>query len=167
MDAIFFITGYHRGSESILSPPSEEMRTDWKRKIAKRDDIKQLAKHKEEVPQMQSRVNATMAKISADRATRGQPPRVLNQRYGLYSNARELGQNWTTPHPGHRPGHQQVKDSDVCKYFRKLIDVLYEDHDKPMPSVNVVLFLAGDEELRKSGKHSWINMCACSATKTA
>ena len=92
-----------------------------------------------------------MAKINAARKKKGQPPRVLEQRWGVYSNARELGIKWTTSHPGHRPSHE-IKDSDVAKYFRKLVDELYEKDEKPVPSVSVVLFLAGDEELRKEWK---------------
>jgi|SaaInlStandDraft_1057018.scaffolds.fasta_scaffold23103_4 hypothetical protein len=152
VDAIFFITGYHRGFETVIKPASERMKEEWQRKIAKPDYIKQLAAHKLEVPQMQARIKATMAKIDADRKKKGQPPRVLNQRHGVYSNANELGLKWKTNHPGHGPGHQQVKDRDVSKYFRNLIDELYEDHDKPVPSVNVVLFLAGDEAFDKNSK---------------
>lgn len=152
VDAIFFITGYHRGFETVLAPASERMQEEWKRKIAKPDYIKQLAKHKAEIAQMQARIKAEMAKIDADRKKKGLPPRVLEQRHGVYSNAGELGLKWTTNHPGHGPGHQQVKDHLVSKYFRKLIDVLYEDNDKPVPSVNVVLFLAGDEAFSKDAK---------------
>ena len=70
----------------------------------------------------------------------------------MYSAVRELGLNWTTNHPGHGPGHQQVKDSDVSKYFRKLLDELYKKDDKPVPSVNLVLFLAGDEAFSDAAK---------------
>ena len=152
VDAIFFITGYHRGFETVLAPASERMIAEWQRKIAKRDYIEQLAKHKAEIAQMQARVKAEMTRIDAERKKKGQPPRVLNQRHGVYSNAGELGLKWKTNHPGHGPGHQQVKDRDVSKYFRKLIDKLYEDHDKPVPSVNVVLFLAGDEVFSDAAK---------------
>jgi hypothetical protein len=152
VDAIFFITGYHRGFETVLAPASERMVAEWQRKIAKRDYIEQLAKHKAEIAQMQARVKAEVTRIDAERKKKGQPPRVLSQRHGVYSNANELGLKWKTNHPGHGPGRQQVKDSDVSKYFRKLIDKLYEDHDKPVPSVNVVLFLAGDEVFSDAAK---------------
>ena len=152
VDAIFFITGYHRGFETVRAPASERAVAEWKRKIAKPDYIKQLAKHKTEIVQMQARVKAEMAKINADRKKKGQPDRVLNQRHGVYSNAGELGLKWTTNHPGGGPGSQEVKGHLVSKYFRTLIDELYEDHDKPAPSVNVVLFLAGDEAFDKNAK---------------
>ena len=109
-----------------------------------------------------------MAKINADRKKKGQPPRVLEQRWGVYSNTNELGLKWppNTNHPGQKPSHE-IRDSDVSKYFRKLIDKLYEDQDKPVPSVNVVLFLAGDEAFSDAAKNSWINTCASSAVKIA
>ncbi|MDG1301769.1 MAG: hypothetical protein P8R37_09305 [Opitutae bacterium] len=151
VDAIFFISGYHRGFETFRRHPNEREQAEWERKIAKPDYIKQLAKHKAEIAQMQARIKATMAKIDADRKKKGQPPRVLNQRHGVYSNARELGIKWTTNHPGHRPSYE-IKDHDVLKYFRKLVDELYENDEKTVPSVNVVLFLAGDEDLRKEWK---------------
>jgi len=153
VDAIFFITGYHRGFETIRRTLNEREEAEWQRKIAKRDYIKQLAEHKLEIPKMEARIKAEMAKINAERKKKGQPARVLEQRHGVYSNANELGLKWPkgTNHPGHKPSHE-IKDSDVSKYFRTLIDELYENDEKPVPSVNVVLFLAGDEELRKEWK---------------
>ncbi|MFT5824639.1 MAG: hypothetical protein ACI8ZW_000120 [Yoonia sp.] len=147
VDAIFFITGYHRGFETLRRPLNEREEAEWQRKIAKSDYIKQLAAHQAEKPEMEAKIKAHMAKINAERKKKGQPPRVLEQRFGVYSNANELKIKWKSSHPGHRPSHQ-IKDSDVAKYFRKLVDELYESNDKPTPSVNVVLFLAGDEELR-------------------
>ena len=152
VDAIFFITAYHSGFGPLRSPPSERAQADWARTIAQRGYIEQLAKHMAEVPKMQSRINATMAKIDADRKNKGQPPRVLNQRHNVYSNAKELGLNWTTDHPGHGPQSEWLKDSDGSKYFRKLVEKLYENNDKPVPSVNVILFLAGDETFNENAK---------------
>ena len=73
-------------------------------------------------------------------------------RDGVYSNAHELGLKWTNPHPPHPPRSFEVKDHLVSKYFRDLVDTLYEDNDKPVPSVNVVLFLAGDEVFDANAK---------------
>jgi hypothetical protein len=148
VDAIFFITGYHRGFETLRRPMNEREEAEWQRKIAKSDYVEQLAEHKAEIPKMEAKIRAEMVKINSDRKKKGQPPRVLEQRWGVYSNANELGIKWTASHPGHRPSHE-IKDSVVAKYFRELVDELYEKDDKPVPSVNVVLFLAGDEELRE------------------
>lgn len=144
-DAVFLITGYHRGFENIIGPASDQQTRDWERLIATRKYQEQLAAHKLEVPTMQQRINNQLARINADRAQKGQPARVLNQRYGIYSNANELGIQWETSHPGHGAGHQQIDTKDVIKYFKALNAELYEDYNRTPPSVNVVLFLAGDE----------------------
>ncbi len=152
VDAIFFITGYHRGFETLRRPANERERAEIKRATSKPAYIKQMAKHQEEVAKMQARVKAEMKKINAARKAKGQPPRVLEQRHGVYSNANELGLKWTTSRPPHPPGSFEVPDRLISKYFRKLLDVLYEDHDKPVPSVSVILFLAGDEAFDKNAK---------------
>jgi hypothetical protein len=144
VDAIFFITGYHKGFESMRRTLNEREQADWEREIARPDYIKQLAEHNAEKPNMQKRVQDALKEINEDRAKRNQPPRILEQRYGVYSNANELNLKWETRHPGHKPSHE-INDREVSKYFRELADVLYEDQDKPVPSINVVLFLAGDE----------------------
>ena len=97
---------------------------------------------------MQKRINDAMAKINEDRKKKGQPPRVLAQRHGIYSNVRELDLEWETPHPGWIPYHSH-KSREVEGYFKDLVDVLYTDKGGIEPSLNVVLFLAGDEEMRK------------------
>ena len=152
VDAIFFITGYHRGFEKLRRGMNERERATFDRAVAKPDYIKQMAEHKAEFPQMQARVKAEMAKINAERKAKGQPARVLSQRHGIYSNAGELGLKWKTNRPHHPPTSFEIKDHLVSKYFRNLLDELYENNDKPVPSVNVILFLAGDETFDKNAK---------------
>ncbi len=150
-DAIFFITGNHRGFDDVLAPASEKQKRDFEKRKASKEYQEQLAAHRLEVAQMEQRVKAELARQNAERAKKGQPPRVLGQR-GVYSAAGELGIKWKTPHPGHGPGHQRVEAKDVSKYFKQLIARLYTDHEKTPPSINVVLFLAGDEEYRPEWK---------------
>ena len=145
VDAIFFITGYHRGFETIRRTLNEREEAAWQREIAKPSYIKQLAEHNAEVPEMKQRVSQELAKINADRKSKGQPPRILAQRYGVYSNANELGLKWKTNHPGHRPSHE-ISDRLVSKYFKDLTKTLYDNQNKKAPSINVILFLAGDED---------------------
>jgi len=148
VDAIFFITGYHRGFEQLRRRLTEREEADWQRIVTSRKYIDQLAEHQKEVPLMQKRINDAMAKINEDRKKKGQPPRVLAQRYGVYSNAGELDLKWETPHPGWMPYHSH-KSREVEGYFKDLVEVLYTDKGGIKPSLNVVLFLAGDEEMRK------------------
>ncbi len=148
IDAIFFITGYHQGFERVRRRPTEREDEDWQRTIAKPQYIEQLAEHQLEIPNMKKRVAAAMAKINAERKAKGQPPRVLAQRHGIYSNATELGLEWKTSHPGRQPGYF-IEVKEIEKYFKRLKEVLYTDKNAKDPSLNVVLFLAGDEEFNK------------------
>ena len=58
---------------------------------------------------------------------------------------------WKVWHPGHTP-NSAVDPKDVAKYLKQLNTVLYEDHDKQIPSLNVVLFLAKDEAFSKQAE---------------
>ena len=144
IDTIFFITGYHQGFEAVRRHLNEKEEIEWQKKISSREYKEQLAKHQIEVPQMQQRIRNELNRINAERKKKGQPPRVLNQRHGVYSNANELELNWNTRHPGHRP-HPLIEPREIRKYVTKLNEQLYEQFDKPVPSINVVLFLAEDE----------------------
>ncbi len=153
VDAIFMITGYHRGFERIRRQPTEREQADWAQTIAKKPYQDQLAKHQLEITEMQRRVDAKLAEINKERAVKGQPPRVLDQRYGIYAVARELGLVWKTQHPGWEPIHYE-EARQIERYFKKLIDVLYTDRGAQEPSINVVLFLAGNEEMRAEWEKS-------------
>ena len=144
IDAIFFITGYHKGFERIHRDLNAKEEKEWNKKISDPKYQKQLAEHNKEKPGMQQRINQRMAEINKERKAKGQPPRVLDKRYGVYSQANELGLKWKVPHPGSRP-HPVIPGRDIIKYFKKLNEELYGQFDKPVPSINVVLFLAEDE----------------------
>ena len=151
IDTIFFITGYHQGFEAVRRDLNEKEEKDWQKKINSREYKEQLAKHQIEVPQMQQRVTNELNRINAERKKKGQPPRVLEQRHGVYSNANELGLSWKIKHPGHRPRHL-FEPREIRKYVTQLNEQLYEQFDKPVPSINVVLFLAEDEAFSKQAE---------------
>ena len=144
IDTIFFITGYHQGFEAVRRDLNEKEEIEWQKKINSREYKEQLAEHQKEVPVMQQRIINELNRINTERKKKGQSPRVLEQRHGVYSNANELGLNWKTRHPGHRP-HPLIKPRDIRKYVTQLNEQLYQQFDKPVPSINVVLFLAEDE----------------------
>jgi hypothetical protein len=148
VDAIFFIAGYHRGFERVRRRLTEQEEADWIRFSTSRKYQEQLAKHQKEVPVMQNRINYKMKKINEERRAKGQPARVLNSRWGIYSDYRELGLEWETEHPGWRPDYF-LESREIEKYFKKVVDILYTNKGSEKPSVNVILFLAGDEEMRK------------------
>ena len=148
VDAIFFIAGYHRGFERVRRRLTEQEEADWIRRSTSRKYQDQLAMHQKEVPIMQNRINYKMKKINEERKAKGQPARVLNSRWGIYSDYRELGLEWETEHPGWRPDYF-LESREIEKYFKKVVDILYTNKGSEKPSVNVILFLAGDEEMRK------------------
>ena len=148
VDAIFFIAGYHRGFERVRRRLTDQEEADWIRFSTTRKYQDQLAEHEKEVPIMQNRINYKMKKINEERRKKGQPDRVLDSRWGIYSDYRELGLEWETEHPGWRPNYF-LESRDIEKYFKKVVDILYTNKGSEKPSVNVILFLAGDEEMRK------------------
>ena len=148
VDAIFFIAGYHRGFERVRRRLTEQEEADWIRFSTSQKYQDQLAVHQIEVPIMQNRINYKMAKINEERKKKGQPARVLNSRWGIYSDYRELGLEWETEHPGWRPDYF-LESREIEKYFKSVVDILYTNKGGEKPSVNVILFLAGDEEMRK------------------
>ena len=151
VDAIFFITGYHQGFEAVRRRMDDKEQKAWDKKISDSKYIKQLDGHKLEVPQMEQHIRAELTKQNAARAKKGMPPRVLDRRHGVYTASLELGMQWKVRHPGHTP-NPAVDPKDVAKYFKQLNTVLYEDHDKQIPSLNVVLFLAKDEAFSKQAE---------------
>lgn len=152
-DAIFFITGYHRGFERIHRRMTEREKADWESIVSNSRYQAQLAKHQLEGPIMRERINRELAEINAKREAKGEPPRVLENRHHIYSQSSELGLKWETPHPGFGPIYFNDPDA-IEKYFKDLVDVIYIDKGSVKPSVNVILFLAGDEEMRKEWEDS-------------
>ncbi len=148
VDAIFFISGYHRGFERVRRRLTEQEEADWIQFSTSRKYQEQLAAHQKEVPNMQNRIDYKLAKINEERRKKGQPDRVLDSRWGIYSDYRELGLEWETEHPGWRPDYF-LESREIEKYFKKVVDILYTNKGSEKPSVNVILFLAGDEEMRK------------------
>ena len=150
-DAIFMITGYHRGFGKIVAPASEKQLAAWEKHKSSKEYQGQLAAHEKEVPKMRQRVANELAKINKDRAKKGMPPRVLERGSGdVRGNARELELKWEHPHPGGGPGHIDIDPRYVTKYFRELMQKLYLDRNQQPPSLNVILFLAGDEVYESS-----------------
>ena len=150
-DAIFMITGEHRGFGQVVSPPGEAQLIAWEEfRSSPAYKEKEAAFYKEE-PEMKKRVANELAKINKARASRGEPPRVLaRDSNDVRGTANELGLNWKNPHPGGGPGHTDTNPRDVEKHFTDVIEKLYISKGQQPPSVNVILFLAGDEVYEKS-----------------
>ena len=139
IDAVFVITGAHQGFQRIIRAPTEREKAEWQRVTSKPDYIKKLAAHNAERPEMSKRVAAELKRVNAARAKKGLPPKVIaNNAAGV------LGIKWKTPHPGHGPRYY-IEVNHIERYFKEVVKALYEDEGSQPPSINVVLFLAGDE----------------------
>ena len=150
-DAIFMITGDHRGFGQVVAPPSEAQLIAWEELRSSAAYQEQAAAFYQEEPEMRQRVANELAKINKARAARGEPPRVLARKSNdVRGQAHELGLSWKNPHPGGGPGHTSTSPRDVEKHFTNVIEKLYTSRGQQPPSLNVILFLAGDEVYEKS-----------------
>lgn len=151
VDTIFVIAATHRGFERLPRPLNAKEEAAWNFKINSPEYKAQLAKHELEIPRMEQRIQRKLSQLNAERAKKGQPPRVLNRRYGIYSAQREVGLEWETEHPGFKPW-PFYDPRELTNYFKRLLDELYIKFNKPIPSINVILFLGKDEDYSKDSE---------------
>ena len=148
-DAIFILTGYHRGFEELRRPMNEFEAEKWEREVNSSGYQSKLKKHREEISEMRERIKETLAEINESRIRRGQPPRILKDPSNIYKSSAELGLDWKNEHPGDAPSFV-IESKEIEDYFEKVIVESYGSLTEP--SVNVVLFLAGDEEFNDDWK---------------
>ena len=147
-DAIFILTGYHRGFEELRRPMNKTEAKEWEREKNSPSYQNKLKKHVEEIPEMTKQIKEKLAEINEERASRGQPPRILKDPSNIYKSAAELGLEWKNKHPGDAPSFV-IEPKEIEDYFEKVIGACYQYQE---PSVNVILFLAGDEEFSDEWK---------------
>jgi hypothetical protein len=148
VDAIFFISGYHRGFDKVRRKLTAKEEADWEKRKTSPEFLEQMAAHKKEMPEMANRRRNKMAKINKERKEKGLPPRILGGVFGYYEDTKELGLEWKNDRPKLEPYHL-AEPRDLENYFKAVIKVLYANKRGTLPSVNVLLFLAGDEEMDK------------------
>ena len=152
VDAVFFIVGTHDGFQPIRTSPTPQMVAEAKARREKmlKDPkiVAAIEAHKAEQPEMAKRVKAAQDKLNQQRAKKGIPPKVLPS--GLGQQARALELKWKNPyvHLPH-PGHQWLDAKTARNYFHELNQTLFKGTGRQAPSMNVVLFLAGDEVYSK------------------
>ena len=112
-----------------------------------------MAAYEAEVPIMQKRIDTEMAKQNAARKRKGLPPRVLKSN-SIRVAAAELGFQWKNPRPSVKNfsadinSHYPIKASELKRHFGQVVRELYTKKKKRVPSLNVLLLLAGDETLK-------------------
>ena len=153
VDAIFVITGKHGGFDETRRALNDRERRRWERQTKSRSYQKQLEEHKALFPAMQQAVNQRLREINDERKRNGQPPRVLDERWGVYSQASDLGISWAVDHPGFEPVVFR-EPRKLERYFRGVVDELYTDVGAEKPSLNVILLLAANEKLSRRAQRS-------------
>lgn len=148
VDAIFFISGYHRGFDRVRRRLNEKEDADWLKLSTSPEYLEQMAAHNKEIPEMANRVRYKLNKINNERREKGQPPRILASRFGYHDEARELELEWKNKRPELQP-YILLEPREIEKYFESVIDILYTNKRSSKPSVNVLLFLAGNEEMNE------------------
>lgn len=141
-DAIFLITGYHRGFEELRRPMNEREAVAWEREVNSSSYQSKLAKHNAEISEMRQRIKEELQEINKSRTRSGRPPRILKDPTNIYKSTEELGFDWKNRHPGDAPSFV-IKPREIEDYFEQVVTECYGSQKEP--SVNVILFLAGDE----------------------
>jgi hypothetical protein len=151
VDAIFQIAGRHRGFTGIrLKNTPQEIaaakatRDKW---FANPINAELMKAHEAEKVEMRKRVAEAHKKDTEKRAKKGLPPKVLENH--LDNNMKYFGLKWKNPNPVPPPPHPEHNWQDeksIRRYYHELMQQLYHKQDRTPPSVNVILFLAGDEK---------------------
>jgi hypothetical protein len=148
VDAIFFISGYHRGFHKVRRKLTAKEEAEWEKRRTSPEYLEQMAAHKKEMPEMANRRRNKLAQINKERKEKGIPPRVLSGVFGYHWDTEELGLKWKNERPKQEL-YELHEPREVENYFKDVVKVLYANKRGTLPSVNVLLFLAGDEEMDK------------------
>lgn len=122
---------------------AKQKRAQW---LADPENQVLMKAHEAEVVEMRKRVEQAHKKHNEERAKKGMPPKVLE--HHLHNNAEYFGLKWKTQRPNIPPPHAPhlwQEEASIRRYYHELMQELYHDRNLRPPSINVVLFLAGDE----------------------
>ena len=154
VDAIFQIAGRHRGFTGIrLKNTPQEIaaakatRAKW---LADPKNAELIKAHENEKLEMKKRIEAAHKKDTEKRAKQGLPPKVLENHFD--NNVKYFGFKMKHPNPNPPPPHPPHNWQDertIRSYYHELMQQLFHKQDRTPPSVNVILFLAGDENFSK------------------
>lgn len=164
-DLIYVITANWGGFSNLLRTITErelqQIERDKARLEATSAFQREHAAHMEEKTRLREVIRQREAAEAAERRQRNLPPRVwihnsVDSRHGFHERRRAYDipmRNrdprpaelfWPRESPIYRHEPRQVED-----YFRNYLRAFYRDQNKPIPRMNVILFLAEDEELSR------------------
>jgi hypothetical protein len=155
-DSIFHICSQHNGFHGTQRFGNEREQA----RIQKdRDRITQSSQWKKlmaayiaEMPIMQKRIDAELAKQNAARKKKGLPARVLRST-DIPLAASELGFEWNNPRPhlsdfgANLESSYPIKASELKRHFGQVVRELYTKKKKRIPSIHILLLLAGESEI--------------------
>lgn len=154
VDAIFQIAGRHRGFTGIrLKNTPQEIaaakatREKW---FANPQNAELMRAHEAEKVELRKRITEAHKRDTEKRAKKGLPPKVLENHFD--NNVKYFGFKWKHPKPNPPPPHPAHKWQDeqsIRRYYHELMQEMFHKVDRTPPSVNVILFLAGDEDFSK------------------
>lgn len=171
VDAIFMIRGTHSGYSAVrlhrnLSPAQTEAHNkalaehqvalaEYKQQM-KSDPkmVEMIAARAAEERVVKQQLASKLAALNAKRAANGLPPRVNSG--GKDRLMKEFGIAYSTPRPPRPPSPPKLPNypsappPEIRRYFKELTEHLYLDRGERPPSINIVLFLAEDEEFEKA-----------------
>lgn len=151
VDAIYIITGRHEGFAPVRRDRTAQEEAEWQKQTADPKYQAQLAAYQAARQEALRKARAALEKENQARRARGQPPKIIAREDNNF--IREMGVEIEVEHPGYGPNFD-YESSEVENYFEELVDVLYEDKGGKSPTINVVLFLAEDEEFENEKKEA-------------
>lgn len=162
VDAIFQILGNHKGYSRIRKNLTSTQWSAWKQEVLKvENQIKDNPKLQEGITarnndraRLKIAVKDELAKQNEQRASKGLPPRVVSD--DLESAMKTLNLRFSTPEPMRTPNppYSWAETSEVENYFKSLKKKLFTDAGTPVTSMNIILFLAENENFSEEKEDS-------------
>jgi hypothetical protein len=146
IDAAFVITGQMPGIGTIRRNPTPEEAAKWQQ-VVQTPEYQQKSRVWEAARQRALAIARNKLRaLNAQRAKQGLPPKVLGD-----ALVPAMGVRIAAEHPGIPPKYY-IGERQVESYLKELKDVLYENKGGKAPSINVVMFLAEDENFNDQMK---------------
>lgn len=143
-DTVFILSGRPPRFSDVRRSLTENEKKEWDRNVNSPAYQAALKRYNEELSATRQAVEDAKSRLNQDRKKKGLPPKVWDN--WPEAVAKELGLGWKNEHPGREP-RVFFKEDVLHKYFREILQNTYGGDPKDYPSVNVVVYIAKDEEL--------------------
>ena len=110
---------------------------------------------KDEEAEILKTITARLATLNKQRAAKGLPPKVVSEYLPFRMKTFGLSFKTADPPPTNLwLPRSKASENDARNYFKELANKLYLDQGDRPPSINVILFLAEDEEFPANKENS-------------